>query len=548
MTADPDSFLAFSEALERVRGTGSKNEKASILGGYFATLNPTSLAAVARFMIGKEVSQGDIGVGWRVVMDALGDVVAYKGEDLSKGYLKYGDLGSIVEELFAGGSRASSLAAEPLTVARVSKTFNDMAATKGGGSSSAKKKLLLGLLMDARPVEAKYIVRIITNELRVGATAGLVEEGLSKAFSVEAEIVRNAFLVTGDIGEVAGLLARGKVGDARPSLYRPVAFMLAEPKPTAAQIAEHFSKEVVTEVKYDGVRLQAHVGKEVRLFSRRMEDVTESFPEIVDSLAGLGREAILDGEALGFDGVRPIPFVKMQARLHRKEISGEMRKEAPVYYFVFDLLYLDGTPLLERGLAERRRLLEGLQLVGRVRLAPQRKASTAGEIGDLFRESRDTGFEGLMVKDPLSPYTPGRRGGLWVKLKEELDTIDAVVVAAEYGNGKRAGLLSDYTFAVWDGPELKVIGKAYSGLTDEEILMMTDRMKELAVRWEGHRCVVQPKVVLEITFDSIQESGRHDSGYALRFPRIKDIRLDKAPEQADTLDKVKAIYEGQRIK
>ena len=301
-------------------------------------------------------------------------------------------------------------------------------------------------------------------------------------------------------------------------------------------------------MKYDGVRLQAHVGAEVRLFSRRMEDVTSTMPEIGEALSGLGREVILDGEALAFDGERPIPFVKMQTRLHRKNITQEERERTPMSYFVFDLLYLDGKSLLNEHLEKRREALLGLGLSGRVRVAPQRKATTAEELQGLFAESRRGGYEGLMVKDPLSPYTPGRRGGLWVKLKEELDTLDAVVVAAEWGNGKRAGLLSDYTFAVWDGGELRVIGKAYSGLTDEEIGLMTEKMKELAVRWEGHRCLVKPEVVLEVTFDSIQESDRHDSGFALRFPRIKNIRLDKSPDQADTLERVRKIYEGQRVK
>jgi DNA ligase-1 len=313
-------------------------------------------------------------------------------------------------------------------------------------------------------------------------------------------------------------------------------------------MAYHFGKEVCAEMKYDGVRLQAHVGAEVRLYSRRMEDVTLTMPEIRDSLAGLGHEAILDGEALGFDGEKPIPFVRMQTRLHRKNITPEERDRTPIFYFVFDLLYLDGRSLLNESLERRREALQGLGLSGRSRIAPQSRATTAEELQRLFRESRVEGYEGLMAKDPSSPYTPGRRGDLWVKLKEELDTLDVVVVAAEWGNGKRAGLLSDYTFAVRDGDELRVIGKAYSGLTDEEIGFMTGKMKELASRWEGHRCIVKPEVVLEVTFDSIQMSDRHDSGFALRFPRIKGIRLDKSSDQVDTLERVRAIYEGQRVK
>ncbi len=547
-TGGPDSFKAFSETLERVRRTASKNEKIDILGGYLGTLGEASLSPAVRFMIGKEASEGDIGVGWRVVLDALGDVVKVSEEALSDGYVRHGDLGSVAEELLAGGQRAVSLAQEPLTIQRISKAFDEMAGARGSGSSSGKRRLLVGLMMDAGPLEAKYLIRIITNEIRVGATAGLVEEALARAFGEDPEKVRNALLVTGDVGEVAGLLRRGKLGEARPRLYRPVAFMLAEPKGSAKEIQEHFQKEVRAELKYDGIRLQAHVGREVRLFSRRMEDVTPTMPEIRDCLRGMRKEAILDGEALAFDGEKPIPFVKMQTRLHRKNITFEERERTPIFYFVFDLLYLDGRSILDEPLEARREALEKLTFRDRVRVAPQWRASGAEELQKMFRESREGGFEGLMVKDPASPYTPGRRGGMWVKLKEELDTLDVVVVAAEWGNGKRAGLLSDYTFAVRDGEGLRVIGKAYSGLTDEEISFMTEKMKELAVRWEGHRCIVRPAVVLEVTFDSIQLSDRHDSGYALRFPRIKNIRLDKSPEEADTLDRVREIYEKQRVK
>jgi DNA ligase-1 len=548
MSAAPDLFKAFAETLEKVRLTSSKNSKRDLLAEYFSKLPEGALASAARFLVGREASHGDIGVGWRAIMDALREVVAIDDAELSDGYLKLGDLGSVVEEIYERSARARSLTSEPLTITRVSEAFDEMARTAGSGSTSVKKRILQGLLADAEPVEAKYLIRIITGDLRVGATQGIVEEGVAKAFSVDAAAVRNAILVTGDVAQAARLAKRGEVDGARPVLYRPVAFMLAEPKATAPEVAEHFGRPTKVEMKYDGIRLQAHLGSDVKLFSRRMEDVTVTLPEVKEALMGAGHEAILDGEALGFDGEKPIPFVKLQSRLHRKELTPRLMNEAPVYYFVFDVLYLDGEPLLGRSLLERREALLRLQLGGRVVVAPQYDAVSAEDYQRLFDGSRKMGFEGLVVKDPASPYTPGRRGGHWVKLKKELDTVDAVIVAAEWGNGKRAGLLSDYTFAVWDGADLKVIGKAYSGLTDEEIAEMTDRMKELAVRWEGHRCVVKPQVVLEVSFDSIQRSDRHDSGYALRFPRIKEVRHDKGPDQADTLEKVRSIYEHQGLK
>jgi len=543
-----DMFRAFAETLEMVRSTGSRNSKVELLAGLFRRLSPASLQAVTRFLKGKEVPSGDIGVGWKGVVDALTEISGASPKDLWASYLKHGDLGSAAEDVVSRKGRASTLLRQPLTIPRVEKAFLDMAKQAGAGSSSARRRALQGLFADADALELKYLIRIITGDLRVGATGGLTEEALAKAFDVDPATLRDAVLVTGDVGEVAKLLVEGRLAQARPVLYRPVEFMLAEPKASPEEVAKHFSKEAIVEMKYDGIRVQAHVGREVRLYSRRMEEITGSLPEVRDSLSSLGHEAILDGEALGFGGGRPLPFVKMQARLHRKAISEEVIEKLPFHYVVFDLLYLDGRSLLDMKLKDRRIMLEGLRLTGGVSVAPTFSAGSAEGFRKLFEKSRAEGFEGLVVKDPDSPYMPGRRGGHWVKLKEELDTIDAVVVAAEWGNGKRAGLLSDYTFAVWDRGELKVIGKAYSGLTDEEIRSMTETMKKLALRWEGNRCWVRPEVVMEVAFDSIQRSDRHSSGYALRFPRIKAIRTDKAPGQADTIERVRLVYEGQKLK
>jgi len=318
---------------------------------------------------------------------------------------------------------------------------------------------------------------------------------------------------------------------------------------TAAEIAEHFGKKAFAEYKYDGVRAQVHRhAREVRIYSRRLEDITDSFPEVSGSFQKEGLDFILDGEIVPFSGGKPLPFQLLQRRLRRLEGREEAARNAPVVFFAFDVLLSGSEETAELPLVKRRKLLKSLVAGTNVKLAESVSVSTAEEVQSTFRKSRELGFEGLVIKDPDSIYTMGKRGSGWVKLKEELDTIDAVIVAAEYGHGKRAGVISDYTFAVKDGTELKTIGKAYSGLTDLEIDEMTSRLKKITVKDYGYRRTVLPEIVIEVAFDSIQKSGRHDSGYALRFPRIKRIRNDKSVADIDTMEKVERVFKDQKLK
>jgi DNA ligase-1 len=319
---------------------------------------------------------------------------------------------------------------------------------------------------------------------------------------------------------------------------------------SAVEISSYFEgRQLYAEYKYDGVRAQVHkLGGEVKIFSRRLEEMTRSFPEVVEATSRIPHNVVLDGEIVAFkEGVGPLSFQLIQRRLRRGDIE-ESKKITAIRYYCFDILFLDRSPIHREAFRARRAALWGLLKGTKLRRADSKTVRTAAEIAAFFRESRSLGYEGLVLKDPDSPYTPGRRGRFWAKLKEELDTLDVVMVAAEFGHGKRAGKISDYTFAVRDGEGLKVIGKAYSGLTDKEIDEMMVRIKRLTVGEVGYRMAVKPEIVLEVAFDSIQKSERHDSGYALRFPRIKTIRADKRVSDIDTLERVKEIYEGQKVK
>ena len=383
--------------------------------------------------------------------------------------------------------------------------------------------------------------------MRIGLSEGLVEAAIAEAFGVPVTQVKRVHLITGDIGETAVRVKRGEIESSAVTLFQPVRFMLASPVETAADAFERMGAEKVwTEEKYDGVRCQLHHAEgRVELFSRDLKETTAAFPELAESAPRIGHDVLFDGEVLAHRDGRVLRFFELQRRLGRKIVTDQMRHEVPVVLVIFDLLYLDGRPLLDEPLEERRRLLEGLGLDHPFLLARLEEATSPDDLDRIFVDTRERGNEGLMVKDPKSPYTPGRRGLAWLKLKRPLATLDVVVTAVEWGHGKRKGVLSDYTFAVKDTASSRLVnvGKAYTGLTDAEIADMTRRFLAITLEDRGWARIVKPEVVLEVAFDSIQHSGRHASGYALRFPRIVRIRDDKPVDEIDTLNRVSELYE-----
>ena len=544
-------LLGLAEVLEKVRGTASKNAKVSILGAYLRELGPHDARIAARVASGRASERGskdEVQVGYSALLDVLREVTGATQADVSKTYLEHGDLGEVAEELLAD-KKEQPLFSEPLTLTDLGEAFARLRSTKGQGSGAAKRGIVKSLMLASTPLEGKYIVKTLTGEMRTGMVSGLLEEAIATAYGLSKADAARAHMVLGDIGEFAARAAEGSVGAVTITPFRPVNFMLAEPFATAAEIAGHFGRPVYAEYKYDGVRAQVHKsGGAVRVYSRRHEDITTGFPEIESPLQKAKGDLVLDGEAVPFSDGRPLPFQLLQRRLRRMEDFETAAKKAPITYFAFDILFRDGKETVDVPLAGRRRLLrEALGGTG-ARMAETADVSTEDEIQAAFRRSRDLGYEGLVVKDPESLYAMGKRGSGWVKLKEELDTLDVVIVAAEYGHGKRAGVISDYTFAVRDGDQLKVVGKAYSGLTDMEIDEMTRRLKEITIKDFGYRRQVKPEIVVEVAFDSIQRSARHDGGYALRFPRIKRIRTDKSVGDIDSVEKVERIFAGQKLK
>ncbi len=534
-------MLEFARAADAVGGTPATLEKTRILAMYLRSLDDADLRRAATFMSGRAFGQSQrrtLGLGWSAISKVVTAVSQRDADDLGAIFRKHSDIGD-----WAGDALEGRTQPEPVSLLEVEQALDAIRTARGSGKSAALEQVVRRL----EPEAARFLVKVIAGELRIGLSEGLVEAAIAEAFEVPITLVKRVHLVTGDIGETAFRCRHRQFETTTITLFQPVRFMLASPVETAGEAFERMGAEAVwTEEKYDGVRCQLHrQGERVELFSRDLKETTNAFPELTENAHAIGHDVLFDGEVLAHRDGRVLRFFELQHRLGRKKVTGELRAEVPVTLVIFDLLWLDGRTLLDEPLQTRRKLLEGLGLLHPYLLARVEEARGADDLDRIFAETRARGHEGLMVKDPLSPYTPGRRGLAWLKLKRPLATLDVVVTAVEWGHGKRKGVLSDYTFAVKDtgSGRLVNVGKAYTGLTDAEIATMTRRFLDMTVEDLGHVRMVRPEVVLEVAFDSIQHSERHRSGYALRFPRIVRIRDDKPVDEIDTLERVAELYD-----
>jgi DNA ligase 1 len=576
-----DQFSLFVETCEKIRSTTKKNEKIDIISNYITNLDETSLSIAVLFLSGRALPIGStrtLNIGFTTIMESLSEIAMLDIKDIQKIHLKHGDIGAIAEYAVSKKHIISLFnQQERISLSYVYHQFKKIANISGSGSNKNKKNILKGLLIACSPLESKYLIKIITGEMRIGSVEGLVEIALSRAFNRELQYIREAMLISGDISQVAVLAKKNILHNAIMRPFVPVSFMLADVMFSAEEIINYYNKPLICEYKYDGIRLQMHkFDNKVRLFSRNLVDITYAFPELVKAaIESTIRtpdtttihnqvDFILDGELIALKNDRPLHFQELQKRLRRKNVTDDITTEIPIYYIVYDIMYFKDNQVLKKSLLDRKNILSTISFKKPIINSSYKILDSIEQIIAIFNESKDIGHEGLVVKDPLSQYHPGKRGRYWMKLKKELDTIDAVIVIAEYGHGKRAGVLSDYTFAVIDEDDdddknlnnnnnynylensrLKTIGKAYSGLTDKEIDEMTERLREIIIEDNGNRILVKPEIVLEVAFDTIQKSDRHNSGFALRFPRIKNIRTDKSLKNIDTLEKVRQIYKNQ---
>ena len=578
-----DQFSLFVETCEKIRSTTKKNEKIEIISNYITNLDETSLSIAVLFLSGRALPIGStrtLNIGFTTIMESLSEIAMLDIKDIQNIHLKHGDIGAMAEYAVSKKHIISLFnQQERISLSYVYHQFKKIANISGSGSNKNKKNILKGLLIACSPLESKYLIKIITGEMRIGSVEGLVEIALSRAFDRELQYIREAMLISGDISQVAVLAKKNILHNAIMRPFVPVSFMLADVMFSAEEIINYYNKPLICEYKYDGIRLQMHkFDNKVRLFSRNLVDITYAFPELVKAaiestirtpdttIIHNQVDFILDGELIALKNDRPLHFQELQKRLRRKNVTEDITTEIPIYYIVYDIMYFKDNQVLKKSLLDRKNILSTISFKKPIINSSYKILDSIEQIIAIFNESKDIGHEGLVVKDPISQYHPGKRGRYWMKLKKELDTIDAVIVIAEYGHGKRAGVLSDYTFAVIDEDDdeddddknlnnnnnnylensrLKTIGKAYSGLTDKEIDEMTERLREIIIEDNSNRILVKPEIVLEVAFDTIQKSDRHNSGFALRFPRIKNIRTDKGLKDIDTLEKVRQIYKNQ---
>jgi DNA ligase-1 len=544
----------WSETAARIAATSRTSEKVATLAAYLRSLAPDELPLAVRYMTGRPFAEREsrtTGIGWAAIAATAQELVGAQPGELSAAYNASSDIGQAMHDLFA--SREYVPVNHPPSLPDVDAAFSAIAGARG---AAAKAAAFRSLLERCDAVCAKSVVKILSGELRIGLREGHLEAAIAAAFEQPLSDVQTAGMLTGDLGHTAELARDGALSDAELVMFRPLKSMLASPVADENEVIKRLGSPVWVEDKYDGIRAQLHKrGDEVRLFSRDLNDISDGYPEIIATAATQPWDGILDGEVLAFRDGMALPFIQLQQRLGRKNPSKEMQQQVPVIYVAFDLLALGPggdarvEPALTLPLRERREKLDALRLPDVPGMATGNllTASTAQELSDVFDQAQERGNEGLMAKDPDSTYTPGRRGYGWLKLKRPLATLDCVVVGVEVGHGKRHGVLSDYTFAVRDdreasGDRLVTIGKAYSGLTDKEIADMTVYFREHTIEQIGRFHVVEPTVVVEIAFDVIHRSNRHDSGFALRFPRIFRLRPDKDVREIDTLSNVEVLY------
>ena len=539
-------MLRFAQLCESIAGTSKKNQKVGLVADYLRTTPVDESAIAALFLCGRVFPRREervLSIGFSILLRAVGKIANKNPTELASVLRHHGDLGAGAQEILQ-----HQFARPSLGLPQIAQVYASLAHQRG---AATKQALLAHTLQRLSALEAKYFIKITTGELRIGLKESLVEEAIAKAFDQTLPAVQRANMLLGDISDLLRLAATNQLPSVSLQLFRPISVMLASPIETPADLVAAFPNGALVEDKFDGIRAQVHKrGSQVEIYSRTLDRVTE-FPELLDPIRSIPGDFILDGEIIGWRSGRAIPFTELQQRLGRKQIDLFSSSQVPVSFVAFDLLLLDGRALLDSPLVERRLLLGHLlPKVERpaLQLTRAELCHTVEEVEDRFRLAIDTGNEGLLAKDPQSPYVPGRRGQFWMKLKRPLATLDVVVTIAEYGHGKRRGLLSDYTFAVRDDARLVNIGKAYSGLTDVEIRELTQYFLEHTTEDRGFQRDVEPTIVLEVAFNNIQRSGRHESGFALRFPRIVRLRRDKPIAEIDTLARAREIFNSQHAR
>ncbi len=524
MAATPETpFATIAVLAAKLEATTKRLEKRRLIGEYLTSIRPDEIPAAALLLVGRifpEADQKALNVGWRTLEKALGE------------------------------TRQSTLVPNPFTILEVQRAFDAIAATSGKDSVARKRRLLESLFGRTTPREREWLLRSMFTDMRIGVNDGVLLEALADAARVDADLVRLAHMFTGDLGRTAAVaVLEGEAGLRALSLrlFTPVKPMMAEIAGDLQEVLDEHGGETALEYKFDGARIQIHKrGDEVRVFSRRLTDVTASVPEVLEIARRIpAKEFLVEGEVVALDARgRPRPFQDLMRRFRRVHEIEALRRDIPLRLYLFDVVYKDGDVLIGRPYRERWEVLASL--VSPDLLAPRVLATDVSRIESFLKEALDAGHEGLMAKALDSDYAPGKRGKKWFKIKP-VETLDCAIVAAEWGHGRRTGTLSNVHLAVRGGPtgEWAMIGKTFKGLTDAERLAMTDRLQELKLSEDGWTVYVRPEIIVEVGYNEIQRSPHYPSGFALRFARITRVRDDKGPRDADTYERLQSLYNRQ---
>lgn len=553
------AFSRFAEVCEQVEGIPGSLETTDIVANFFQEVDETDLEVISHFIMGRVFPawmEEELGIGPSLLYDAISTAYGHPRKDVEDTLRRTGDIGATAEQL-STIRQQQPLFQEELTIKRVYDNFNSISKIEGKGSQKSKIRLIADLLGFATPLEARYLARLIAEELRIGVGEGIVRDAIANAFDVPADLVERGYMLVNDLGQVAVTAKnRGEEGLEELELIpgRPIKMMLAQIAESPEKGVQEFENPGI-EWKYDGARVQIHKeGDRVQIFSRRLENITSSLPDIVSMIREniTSENIILDGEtiAMGPDR-RPRPFQYILRRFRRKYDVDAMVKEIPLHLALFDVLYEGKRDLIDMPLGERREILEASirkKKDGSIYVSDQTATSDLGMVEKIYAEALAAGHEGIMLKNLNSSYTPGRRGKNWLKLKPVMETLDLVVIGAQWGEGRRKNLLGSYFLACYEPEtgEFLPLTHLGTGITDEQLLELTELFQELIIGEHDGEMEIRPEIVFETGYEEIQKSTKYESGYALRFPRLVRVREDKSAEEADTLERVIELYEKQQ--
>ncbi|MDV0444341.1 ATP-dependent DNA ligase [Methanorbis rubei] len=540
-------FREFAELCDTIEKTSSRLAMADLLAEVFPTLSADDLPIFVRFSRGKifpDWSAEKLGFGPGLLYEALAYVIGKKRETVISAINSSGDTGRVVEGLLEKREQTMFFS-EELELLDVHSRFVQMAKTSGRKSQQERMRSAQYLFSNASPLEGRYLARLMLEEMRIGVGEGVVREAVAKGFAVSEEIVEHAHQALNDLGEVA-LLAKtnsAALAEVRITPFRPVKMMLAQAGSITGMVETHGS--VVAENKYDGSRFQFHkVGSKTAIYSRRLEEMTKSLPDVVALLtAATDHDVIIDGEVIAMQDGKPMPFQTVLRRIRRKHDVAEVAGAISMQPRVFDILVCDGETLIDKPLSERRSILESVM---KEFVAPQMVSDSSEDIERYYHAALDSGNEGIMLKVPDSPYLPGNRGKLWIKIKPEVDTIDLTVIGAEWGEGKRAKMFGSFLLACQDeNGDLLELSRVATGIDDAMLAELYELFKEKIVAEHGKTVVFEPDVVFEVGYAELQRSTNYAAGYALRFPRFVRLRDDKDPSEIETIESLARRYSMQ---